>query len=294
VTPVHHAAALKQSRPAAVKNRPMHYGLFIPPFDDLADPGTLAHLAARAESAGWDGVFLWDHVLYRPPVSAVADPWIALAAIATVTERVLLGALVTPLARRRPWVVARQAVTLDHLSKGRLVLGAGLGLDSSGGELSRFGEELDDRRRAEMLDEALELIGQLLTGEEVSYHGRHYVVDRVRALPRPYRDRLLPIWLAGRWPNKRPIRRSLRYQGLFLIDTSSVDDVAKAAQMVAREREQTDSFDLVVQGWPDEDPALMEKAGASWWLTRFDPFNLRAGAVEAVIDAGPGRRSSRH
>jgi alkanesulfonate monooxygenase SsuD/methylene tetrahydromethanopterin reductase-like flavin-dependent oxidoreductase (luciferase family) len=139
----------------------VRYGIFLPPFDELADARVLAELAVRAEDGGWDGFFLWDHVLYRPPVSGLADPWIAPAAIATVTERLLLGPLVTPLARRRPWIVARQAATLDRLSKGRFVLGVGLGLDHGGGELSRFGEELDDHRRAEMLDEALELTGQL-------------------------------------------------------------------------------------------------------------------------------------
>ncbi|HSS09449.1 MAG TPA: LLM class flavin-dependent oxidoreductase, partial [Acidimicrobiales bacterium] len=211
----------------------------------------------------------------------------ALAAMATRTERVLLGALVTPLARRRPWIVARQAVTLDHLSNGRVVLGAGLGLDSSGGELSRFGEEMDAGRRAEMLDEGLELIEQLLTGEEVRHQGRYYVADGVRCLPRPYRDRVLPVWLAGRWPNTRPVRRALRYQGLFLIDTDRPDDVAKVAQLVASERTRTDSFDLVVQGWPEEDPAPLEASGATWWLTRFDPFQIRTQAVEAVIDQGP-------
>ncbi|HKY65400.1 MAG TPA: LLM class flavin-dependent oxidoreductase, partial [Acidimicrobiales bacterium] len=133
----------------------MRTGVFLPIFDELADPTTLVRLAVRAEQRGWDGVFLWDHVVYRPPVAAATDPWIALAAIAAATERVQLGPMVTPLARRRPWIVARQAVALDHLSGGRFVLGLGLGLDSSGGELSRFGEQTDDRRRAAMLDEGL-------------------------------------------------------------------------------------------------------------------------------------------
>ena len=130
----------------------MRAGLTLPIFDGLADPRLLADLAATAEQAGWDGVFVWDHVVYRSPVRAATDPWIATAAMAARTERVALGPMVTPLARRRPQVVARQAVALDHLSGGRLVLGVGLGLDRSGGELSRFGEELDDRRRAAMLD----------------------------------------------------------------------------------------------------------------------------------------------
>ena len=138
-------------------------GLSLPIFDELADPATLAALAVRAEQRGWDGVFLWDHVIYRAPVTAATDPWIALAAIAAATERIELGPMVTPLARRRPWIVARQAVALDQLSGGRFVLGVGLGLDSSGGELSRFGEQTDDRARAAMLDEGLDVLTGLLS-----------------------------------------------------------------------------------------------------------------------------------
>src|SRR5918997_3519505 len=142
----------------------MRRGLFLPIFDELADPATLARLAARAEARGWDGAFVFDHVLYRPPVTAATDPWIALAAMAVPPERVELGPMVTPLARRRPWIVARQAVAIDQLSGGRVVLGLGLGLDRSGGELSRFGEEVDDRRRAATLHEGVEGRTRLLSG----------------------------------------------------------------------------------------------------------------------------------
>ncbi len=114
----------------------MRHGLFVAPFDGLSDPRVVARLAAECEAAGWDGIFVWDHVLYRPPVQAVADPWVVLAAAATATERVLIGPMVTPVARRRPHVLARQATSLDQLSGGRLVLGVGLGLDASGRELS--------------------------------------------------------------------------------------------------------------------------------------------------------------
>ncbi len=265
----------------------MRYGVFLPPFDELADARLLAELAARAEAAGWDGVFLWDHVLYRAPVVAIADPWIALAAMAVATRRIILGALVTPLARRRPWIVARQVTTLDRLAEGRLVLGGGLGTDRSGRELSSFGEELDDRRRAAMLDEALALIQQLLTGEDVSYHGHHYIADGVRMRPRPYGDRILPVWMAAVWPHLKPVRRALDYQGLFLIGTDRPADVAKVAEIVSQERTRTDGFELVVEGGPEDDPAPMEASGATWWLVGFEPFTLERSAVEAAIDRGP-------
>src|SRR5918996_1654776 len=194
----------------------MRRGVFLPIFDELADPATLA---VRAEARGWDGVFLWDHVLYRPPVAAVTDPWIALAAIAVATDRIELGPMVTPLARRRPWIVARQAVALDHLSGGRFVLGLGLGLHGGGGAWSRFGEQPGGRRRAAMLDEGLDVLTGLLSGESVDHHGDAYRVDDVRFLPAPLRPGGMPIWLAGRWPNRRPVERALRYDGLFLIDS---------------------------------------------------------------------------
>ena len=243
----------------------MRTGVFLPIFDELADPGTLARLAARAEDRGWDGVFLWDHVIYRAPTASATDPWIALAAMAVATERVQLGPMVTPLARRRPWIVARQAVALDQLSAGRFVLGLGLGLDASGGELSRFGEEVDDRRRAAMLDEGLDVLTGLLRGERVSHAGERYRVDDVRFLPRPVRPGGMPIWLAARWPNRRPVARALRHDGVFLIDTedpSSLDRVVAEAADLGR------PFDVVVQGLPGEDVAGWRDAGATWWLAR--------------------------
>jgi alkanesulfonate monooxygenase SsuD/methylene tetrahydromethanopterin reductase-like flavin-dependent oxidoreductase (luciferase family) len=262
----------------------MRRGLFLPIFDELADPTTLARLAVRAEDRGWDGVFLWDHVVYRPPVESATDPWIALAAMAAATERIQLGPMVTPLARRRPWIVARQAVALDHLSGGRMVLGLGLGLDSSGGELSRFGEETDDRRRAAMLDEGLTILTALLSGEPVDHRGEHYHLDDVRLLPRPLRPGGLPIWLAARWPNRRPVERALRHDGVFLIDT---DDPASLAGIIERAAGLGRSFDVVVDGPPGAPVEDWEAAGATWFMSALGAFDTTVATVEAAIDAGP-------
>jgi alkanesulfonate monooxygenase SsuD/methylene tetrahydromethanopterin reductase-like flavin-dependent oxidoreductase (luciferase family) len=262
----------------------MQSGIFLPIFDELADPATLARLAVRAEDRGWDGVFLWDHVVYRPPTVSATDPWIALAAIAAATERVQLGPMVTPLARRRPWIVARQAVALDHLSGGRFVLGLGLGLDSSGGELSRFGEELDDRRRAGMLDEGLAVLTGLLSGERVDHHGEHYTLEDVTFRPTAARPGGMPIWLAARWPNRRPVARALRHDGVFLIDT---DDPGTLAGIVDQAHALDRPFDIVVTGLPGEDAAGWRAAGATWWLADFDAFEVTVAAVEAAVDAGP-------
>jgi alkanesulfonate monooxygenase SsuD/methylene tetrahydromethanopterin reductase-like flavin-dependent oxidoreductase (luciferase family) len=268
----------------------VRYGVFLPIFDELADPATLARLGARAEARGWDGMFLWDHVVYRAPVTAATDPWVALAAVAVATERIELGPMVTPLARRRPWIVARQAVALDRLSGGRFVLGLGLGLDTSGGELSRFGEETDDRRRAAMLDEGLEVLVGLLAGETVDHRGEHYRVDGVRLLPRPVRPGGVPIWLGARWPNRRPVARALRHDGVFVIDTGGPGDIAGLVEQAAGLGR---PFDIVVEGLPGEgaatDAAGWREAGATWWLTDVDPFAITVAGAEAIIDAGPPR-----
>src|SRR5688572_30158394 len=122
-------------------NRPLRSALWLPAFDDLADPVVVARLAGEAEEAGWHGLFVWDRLSWPPPVRRVADPWITLAAVATASERLRLGTMVTPLARRRPAKLARETVTLDRLSNGRLTLGVGLGSDAIGAELSRTGEQ---------------------------------------------------------------------------------------------------------------------------------------------------------
>jgi alkanesulfonate monooxygenase SsuD/methylene tetrahydromethanopterin reductase-like flavin-dependent oxidoreductase (luciferase family) len=157
--------------------------LFLPPFDDLADVRVLAGLAAEAELAGWDGVFLWDHVLRPDPPRPVADPWIALAALAMRTERVRLGTMVTPLARRRPQKLAREVATLDHLSGGRVTLGLGLGVDT-GRELSGFGEPvIGAAERGDLLDEGLPLLRAMLRGERIDHHGRFFTADGVTLVP---------------------------------------------------------------------------------------------------------------
>jgi Luciferase-like monooxygenase len=142
-------------------------GRTIAPENELANPALVADLAAAAEEAGWHGVFVWDHVRWREPVVEVADPWITLTAIATASERVRIGPMVTPLARRRPVKVARETATLDRLSGGRLTLGVGLGNDHAGRELSITGEEIDGRRRARMLDESLQILTAAWSGEPV-------------------------------------------------------------------------------------------------------------------------------
>ena len=181
-------------------NPAMRFEVFLPPFAEFAEPRRVVALGTQTESAGWDGLFLWDHMLAFPGM-AVADPWVVMAAVATVTQRIRLGALVTPLPRRRPWVLSRQMATLDRLSGGRLIGGVGLG-DDGWSEFSSFGDAVDPVTRGAMLDEALELLQQFLNGEPVDYDGSHYSVHSPALLPTPL-QRSLPLWGAVRWPNEK-------------------------------------------------------------------------------------------
>jgi alkanesulfonate monooxygenase SsuD/methylene tetrahydromethanopterin reductase-like flavin-dependent oxidoreductase (luciferase family) len=270
----------------------MRLGLYIPPFDELADPALVARLCAEAEEAGWDGVFIWDQVRYRDPVEAVGDPQITLAAIAAATERIRLGPMVTPLARRRPAKVARESATLDRLSDGRLTLGVGLGSDRFAQEYSITGEELDDRRRAEMLDEALEILQAAWSGELVQHRGLHYTVDAMRFLPRPVQRPGVPIWVAGFYGKSRPLRRAIRYQGFFPVGLEHPDQLAEISAELRRLGRETsdgaaDPFDIAVELDPGSDPAPYATAGATWGLVAFPWDPVSVDQVRGVIREGP-------
>ncbi|HEX6391111.1 MAG TPA: LLM class flavin-dependent oxidoreductase [Solirubrobacteraceae bacterium] len=263
----------------------MRHGIFVAPFDECSDPRLLAELAARAEARGWDGFFLWDHIRYREPTVEVSDPWVALAAIACATERVRIGPLVTPPARRRPWKLAREAVTLDHLSRGRVVLGLGLGADNSG-ELSGFGEQTDDRARGAMLDEALTVLDACMSGEPVRVAGEHYTVDTGPMLPRPVQHPRVPFWLAARWPRRKPIARAARYDGIFPIDLQAEQLAELVAELQDLRRGDGRPFDVVATDPPGVDPAPWEDAGATWLLAGFSQ-SPRLDEVRAAIESGP-------
>jgi alkanesulfonate monooxygenase SsuD/methylene tetrahydromethanopterin reductase-like flavin-dependent oxidoreductase (luciferase family) len=176
----------------------MQFGIHIPPFGPFSDLRALADFAAEAEQVGWDGFFLWDDVTFNPPVT-LADPWIALAAIALRTQRVRIGPLVTPLPRRRPHKLAREVITLDHLSAGRLILGVGSG--GGADEFDNLGEASDAKVRGSMLDEGLEVLSGLWSGEPYSFEGAHYHVKAAHFLPRPVQVPRVPIWVAVVWPS---------------------------------------------------------------------------------------------
>jgi len=270
----------------------MRLGLYIPLFDELADPELVARLSAEAEEAGWDGVFVWDHVRWREPVVDVADTQITLAAIASATESIRLGPMVTPLARRRPVKVARETATLDRLSNGRLTFGVGLGSDRFGSEYSITGEELDDRARAQMLDEALEILQAAWSGEVVRHRGEHYTVDAMRFLPRPVQRPAVPIWAAGFYGNTRPLRRAIRYQGFFPVGLEDPDQLAEVVAGLDRLRREegkaaAEPFDVAVELEPGSDPAPFADAGATWGLVAFPWDPVSVDQVRGVIRDRP-------
>jgi alkanesulfonate monooxygenase SsuD/methylene tetrahydromethanopterin reductase-like flavin-dependent oxidoreductase (luciferase family) len=271
-------------------------GIYLPPFAELADPRRVAGLAATAEQAGWDGFFIWDHMLAEPGM-AVADPWTILAAISTATSTIRLGALVTPLARRRPWTLARQIATLDQLSGGRLVVGIGLG-DDGWHEFSSFGEEVTPRGRGELLDESLDVLLALLSGNGTRYRGTRFVIDSPPMLPKPVQDPV-PIWAACRWPYRKPLARAARVQGCFPIFGGTGPLSFGPAEISTIRAELAElgaprSHDMVVCGATRRVTAAERRAfigglresGVTWLLESFGP-GLRADEVEAVVRAGP-------
>lgn len=256
-------------------------GLFVAPFDALADPRLIGDLAAEAEQAGWDGFFVWDHLQYGERVAETADPWTCCAAIAMRTERLVLGPMVTPLPRRRPQVLARQAASLAVLSGGRFVLGLGLG-DDWVGEFSAYGDEPDPKVRGRMLDEGLAVLAGLLSGEPVDHDGEHYAARDVRFRPAP----AVPIWLAGRLGNRAPLRRAARYDGFFVIGLDGPGDLDDLGEALAA-HDPAPGFELVVDLQPEQDVAPWLDRGASWVLTRIGPYDLDLDEVRRTIAAAP-------
>lgn len=276
----------------------MRFAASVPNFGDYGDVGLLVDLAVDAEAAGWDAFFLWDHIAW-PVAENFVDPWLALTAIALRTERLRVGTLITPLPRRRPWKVARETVTLDHLSAGRLILGVGSGIHAE--EFDHLGEEADLKTRAAMLDEALTVLTGLWTGEPYTFRGEHYSVDGAHFRPPPAQRPRPPIWVAGTWPRQRPLRRAARWDGYVPEKSGRVpitaDDVRAIVAAIAAERGHLDGFDLVLGGDSGNQDrattvatiAALAEAGATWWNEAFDPSVTSASEARERIRRGPPR-----
>jgi alkanesulfonate monooxygenase SsuD/methylene tetrahydromethanopterin reductase-like flavin-dependent oxidoreductase (luciferase family) len=288
----------------------MRFGLNLANGGPYADPRTLADLAALAEQSGWDGVFLEDYLVYQNQIGTPTyDPWVCLAAMAMRTERIRLGTTVTPLPRRRVAKLAAEAVTLDHLSGGRVILGVGLG-DPWDVALANLGEQLDTRTRAAMVDEALEVLVGLWRGEPFTFQGRFSQVENLTLLPRPVQRPRIPIWIGGQYPKSGPVRRAARWDGscLFVPTTYSAagiesrdwtpEDVRAFLATVADLRPAgAGAFDMAVGGRARKDDwaagqALVDalaEAGATWWVEWIAPTDRHTS--ESAIARGPIRAS---
>jgi alkanesulfonate monooxygenase SsuD/methylene tetrahydromethanopterin reductase-like flavin-dependent oxidoreductase (luciferase family) len=281
----------------------------IPNFGDFADARTVAAAAVAAEQAGWDALFVWDHVVLDKREFAgkpFGDPWLLLTAAALATSRLRLGTMVTPVARRRPQQLARQVATLDALSNGRVIFGAGLGGPIED-EYGSFGEPTDPVILAERLDEGLDLLRRYWSGGRVDHVGRHYVVDGVTLLPATVQRPRPPVWVGGFWPHRKPMRRAARWDGVVPLFASaghgSIPPVEEVRDLVdyvlAQRRDRSGPFEVVLGGVTPGDPdtaaELLEPlraAGATWWderLPRRDENLWRLEPVLRRINEGPPR-----
>lgn len=267
----------------------MQFALYVPPFGEYASARVLAGLAKDAEDAGWDGFFTWDHLAFHWITAPLVDPWIACAAIAMNTCRIRFGPLVTPLPRRRPWKLARETVSLDHLSNGRLTLGVGLG--GGPAENAAFGEASDPKELGERLDEGLEVLTGLWSGKTFHYEGRHYQVKEARFMPAPVQQPRIPIWVAGYWPSRSPqggpFRRAARWDGIFPLCRNDEEFLTPAQYheiiaCVMQYRAAGQPFDVAHTGFSDganparaaERVAPYATAGVTWWLENINPFRF--------------------
>jgi alkanesulfonate monooxygenase SsuD/methylene tetrahydromethanopterin reductase-like flavin-dependent oxidoreductase (luciferase family) len=264
----------------------MKFGFII----TAGEPRVVAELAAEVELAGWDGAFTWDGVALGE--MDTFDPWVTLAAMAMRTERVTIGAILTPPARRRPWKLARETMSVDRLSGGRLVLPVGLGvLDDAA--FGNVGEPTEARARAERLDESLEILEGLWSGEPFAFEGRHYRFGPMTFRPRPIQRPRIPIWVAAAWPKERTIARALRYDGI-LPQTTDPDTIRAVAERAQHDRPaDAGPFEIVVEGTTrDASDAgavtVLADAGATWW-TESDWEHATEASMRRRIAAGPPR-----
>jgi len=267
----------------------VRYGIIV----NAGDPHEMADLAAEAEAAGWDGVFYYDAIAIGD--AELYDPWVVLAAMAMRTERVRLGLIVAAPARRRPWKLARETMTIDRLSGGRLVLPVGLGTTDDQG-FGGVGEPTDAKTRAELLDETLAILDGLWSGEPFAFKGRHYRFPPMTFRPTPVQRPRIPIWVVGMWQSKRSMQRVLRWDGI-VTQTDDVDEIRAIVEYVERERPaelRGRAFEIVVQGsTPAGNPTRAARivrpyieAGATWWIEA----DWRSPTVDSVrrrIQAGP-------
>lgn len=279
------------------KDIAMKFGLMLPnKGHPYGNADVLIEIANRAEESSWEGFFLWDHIGGGGD-SPTMDPWLCLGAIAGQTKSMRLGTMITPLARRRPQKVAREIVTLDHISHGRAVLGVGLG-DMVNKDFKAFGEETGPRTRAKMLDESLEIIAGLQSGKPFSFTGKHYKISDALFKPEPIQKPRVPIWVSAHWPFKRPLKRAAHWDGLLPRGWGmpiTPEIIRKMAGLIFKQRVSDARFDIIKYGGTDgknpaQDRALVkeyEKAGVTWWIEEIFSTRGTLKQIQKRIAAGP-------
>ncbi len=270
----------------------MKFGFIVP----TGSTAEVLDLAVEIEDTGWDGFFFWDGI-----GGQAWDPWAILAAVAVKTERVRLGAMIFPLSRRRPWKVAHEANTIDHLSHGRLVLPVGLGaLDNPG--FRSVGPEVTDRKtRAELLDETLEILAKSWTGKPYDHAGTHYQVSNLTCEPPTVQQPRIPVWVVGAWPRPKSMARAARWDGIIPSISAdpfraiTPDEVRAIRDWMIAHRADGLRGELVLEGVsPGDDPDWVTShlkpladAGATWWIeSRWEAPN-DVETLRARIRQGP-------
>ena len=276
----------------------MKYGFVI----DGGDARTNSALAQDAEAANWDAVFVADAIdigFPNAPPLPWFDPWIVLAAMAMRTEHLRIGTMITPVSRRRPWKLARETVTLDHLSNGRLIFGVGLGAADDDGGFFKVGEAMDIKVRAELLDEGLAIVAGLWSAKPFKFSGRHYSIQEMTMLPAPVQSPRIPVWVPGVWSKEKSMRRTLNWDGIIPQKYKSMSNLTPAEikalkQYVDENRTAKTPFDIIAGGSTSGDRSKDVKkvrpfinAGATWWLERV--FTNSVDELRSRIKKGPPR-----
>lgn len=284
----------------------VRYGLDMASAGMAGDAHAMSELAHIAEESGWDGIFLEDYIVWQNhPDVPTYDPWITLAAMAMRAQQIRLGTMVTPAARRRPWKWAQELVTLDHLSKGRMILGVGLGDSGEApgmvSSFANFSEIRAPKQRARILDEGLEIITRIWRGQRFSFEGEFYKVHDVQILARPIQQPRILIWVGGGYPNRGPVARALRWDGSCLYKQQGhwmqPEDVRSLRDRVIAERGTADGYEITISSetrWEDEGKqrAYMESIiaeGVTWWHEYIPPDVGDFDVQRKMVEEGPLR-----
>jgi alkanesulfonate monooxygenase SsuD/methylene tetrahydromethanopterin reductase-like flavin-dependent oxidoreductase (luciferase family) len=276
----------------------MKFGIYAPNFGNtFGNPKLITKLAIEAEKSGWDGFFLWDHIINTEGFPNTVDPFIALTSVAENTEKIHIGTTVTPITRRRPWKLARETVTLDILSEGRLIFGIGLGGPS---EFSLMNEETNLRILAKMADEQLEILNGLWSGEDFSYTGKYYKIDKVKFRPRPVQKPSIKIWGAGTWPKKGPFKRAAKLDGVVPLSEDyrnplTPDNYRNMIEYMKKHGLHYPydiveiSFDATKSN--DKKRAILDfqDVGVNWWLELVSDWTGSYDKIKDIIMQGPSQ-----